>query len=90
MLIQDSPDATELGAMPGPEPAPAGVDTGMADLPFAAIYRRFLFAGFDAAQAGNLSARIAGLGPVRGGWRAHEIEALLFLRHLVDDGRVGP
>jgi hypothetical protein len=58
------------------------------ELTFAGIYRRFVVAGFDAAQAGNLSAGMAGLWPGRGGRKAHEIESLCFLRRLIDDGRI--
>jgi hypothetical protein len=51
-------------------------------------FRRLRIAGLTAAQAGNLTARLSGLSPVRTGWSVAEIERLLFLRSLVDSGRV--
>lgn len=60
-------------------------------LPVAApeiTFRRLRIAGLTAAQAGNLTARLSGLSPVRTGWSVTEIERLLFLRSLVDSGRV--
>jgi hypothetical protein len=61
------------------------------ELPVAApeiTFRRLRIAGLTAAQAGNLTARLSGLSPVRTGWSVAEIERLLFLRSLVDTGRV--
>jgi hypothetical protein len=61
------------------------------ELPAAApgvTFRRLRIAGLTAAQAGNLTARLSGLAPVRTGWSVNEIERLLFLRSLVDSGRV--
>jgi hypothetical protein len=61
------------------------------ELPVAApeiTFRRLRIAGLTAAQAGNLTARLSGLSPVRTGWSVSEIERLLFLRSLVDTGRV--
>jgi hypothetical protein len=61
------------------------------ELPVAApgvTFRRLRIAGLTAAQAGNLTARLSGLSPVRTGWNVVEIERLLFLRSLVDSGRV--
>jgi hypothetical protein len=61
------------------------------ELPVAApgvTFRRLRIAGLTAAQAGNLTARLSGLSPVRTGWNVVEIERLLFLRSLVDTGRV--
>jgi hypothetical protein len=51
-------------------------------------FRRLRIAGLTTAQAGNLTARLSGLSPVRTGWSVVEIERLLFLRSLVDSGRV--
>ena len=51
-------------------------------------FRRLRIAGLTTAQAGNLTARLSGLSPVRTGWSVSEIERLLFLRSLVDSGRV--
>jgi hypothetical protein len=40
------------------------------------------------AEAGNLVALANGLSPVEGGWDPREIERLLFMRYLVDRGRL--
>jgi hypothetical protein len=44
--------------------------------------------GFRPAEAGNLTAYLHGLAPVASGWTPHEIERLLFLRHLVQHGHL--
>jgi hypothetical protein len=46
-------------------------------------------AGLSREEAGNLTARLAGIGPVRGGWSVTEIERLRFLRWLADAERCG-
>jgi hypothetical protein len=45
--------------------------------------------GFRSDEAGNLTAYLQGLTPVKGGWAVGEIERLLFVRHLVDRGDLG-
>ncbi len=50
-------------------------------------YRALLMAGFTTVEAGNLLALESGLRPVAGGWRLREIEALLFLRDLLERRR---
>ena len=50
-------------------------------------YRELRTRGFCADEGGNLTAWLFGLPPVAGGWRPREIEALLFLRHLVGSDR---
>jgi hypothetical protein len=80
MFLHETP-APLIGLGPAQEPA----------LPVAApevTFRRLRIAGLTAAQAGNLTARLSGLSPVRTGWSVNEIERLLFLRSLVDSGRV--
>ncbi|HEU4674020.1 MAG TPA: hypothetical protein VFS32_14105 [Candidatus Limnocylindrales bacterium] len=80
MFLNDSP-AGLIGSASAEEPA----------LPVAApgvTFRRLRIAGLTTAQAGNLTARLSGLSPVRTGWSVNEIERLLFLRSLVDSGRV--
>jgi hypothetical protein len=54
-----------------------------------AAYRGLRAIGLSEAEAGNLSAHIAGLGHVPQGWQIQEIERLLFIRSLVDTGRIG-
>jgi len=80
MFIHETP-AVHIG--------PALVDEP--ELPVAApdvTFRRLRIAGLTATQAGNLTARLSGLSPVRTGWSVGEIERLLFLRSLVESGRV--
>ena len=50
-------------------------------------FRRLRICGLSAEEAGNLTARLEGLRPVRDGWAVLEIERLVFLRWLVDRGR---
>ena len=45
--------------------------------------------GFRSEEAGNLTAYLQGLSPVKGGWAVGETERLLFLRHLVERGDLG-
>lgn len=52
-----------------------------------ATFRRLRFCGLTPEQAGNLTARLEGIKPIRGGWTVAEIERLNFLRWLVTRGR---
>jgi hypothetical protein len=52
-----------------------------------ATFRRLRFCGLSPQQAGNLTARLEGLRPIRDGWAVAEIERLVFLRWLVERGR---
>ena len=52
-----------------------------------ATFRRLCFCGLTPEQAGNLTARLEGLRPIRDGWSVIEIERLVFLRWLIDQGR---
>ena len=45
--------------------------------------------GLAPAEAGNLTAFMNGLRPVEQGWTVAEIGRLLFLRDLVERGRLG-
>ena len=53
-----------------------------------ALYRRLTVGGWTAREAGNLTAHLEGLGPVRHGWTIREIDHLLFLREMVETGRL--
>jgi hypothetical protein len=53
-----------------------------------AMYGRLRLCGLTEAQAGNLTARATGLSLGRRTWRLEEIQGLLFLRALVEDGRL--
>jgi hypothetical protein len=52
------------------------------------IYRRLTIGGWDAHEAGNLIAHIEGLRPARFGWSVREIDHLIFLRRMVESGRL--
>jgi hypothetical protein len=53
-----------------------------------ATYRDLGAKGLAPAEAGNLTAYLRGLRPVDRGWTVAEIDRLLFLRYLVDRGRL--
>lgn len=55
----------------------------------AVTYRLLGSRGFRSDEAGNLTAYLHGLPPVKGGWTVGDIERLLFLRHLVERGHLG-
>ena len=52
--------------------------------------RRLQLGGFTTTEAVNLTARLAGLPPVRTGWSLRQVEHLLFLRSIVESGRLDP
>ena len=52
--------------------------------------RRLQLDGFTLAEAANLTARLAGLAPARTGWSVRQVEHLLFIRSIVDSGRLEP
>ncbi|HXG40745.1 MAG TPA: hypothetical protein VNJ28_07355 [Candidatus Limnocylindrales bacterium] len=52
------------------------------------VYQRLRMAGLTGIEAGNLTAHLAGLRVARKGWTVQEIESLLFIRALVDGGRL--
>ena len=45
--------------------------------------------GLSVEQASNLTAHLAGIQPVPGGWSLAEVERLRFLRWMVSAGRLG-
>jgi len=51
-------------------------------------HRGLRVAGLDATQAANLTARLVGLRAAKTGWSLREIEGLLFIRSLVESGRL--
>jgi hypothetical protein len=53
-----------------------------------ATYRDLGARGLAPTEAGNLTAYLRGLRPVDQGWTVAEIDQLLFLRYLVDGGRL--
>ena len=80
MFLNDTPPAF-AGRGPVEEPVVPVAAPGV-------TFRRLRVAGFTSTQAGNLTARLSGISPARSGWSVNEIERLLFLRSLVDTGRV--
>jgi hypothetical protein len=55
--------------------------------PARTVFTRLLQCGLTVEEAGNLTARLAGLEWSATGWRPSEIQRLLFLRWLVETGR---
>lgn len=53
------------------------------------MYRDLGAIGLAPREAGNLTAYVRGIRPAEGGWTVAEIDRLLFLRYLVDRGRIG-
>ena len=53
-------------------------------------YRALVAMGWTLAEAGNLAAHLAGLDITRKEWRITEVEGLLFIRSLFQDGRLDP
>ena len=51
-------------------------------------FRDLLTKGLDPAEAGNLTAFVNGLQPMGTSWTVAEIDRLMFLRYLVERGRV--
>ena len=51
-------------------------------------YRGLVAMGWSIAEAGNLAAHLAGLEITRRGWRIGEVEGLMFIRSLVEEGRI--
>lgn len=58
------------------------------DLPVAATTRRLQLCGLSTAEAANLTAHLSGLAVAESGWTVHQIEHLLFLRSIVESGRL--
>jgi hypothetical protein len=52
------------------------------------IYRQLTIGGWDPREAGNLIAHLEGLRPARFGWTVREIDHLIFLRRMAEDGRL--
>jgi hypothetical protein len=51
-------------------------------------YHRLRMVGLSPTEAGNLTAHLNGLRIADQGWTLHEIERLLFMRALVEGGRI--
>ena len=57
-------------------------------LPVAATTRRLQLCGLSVAEASNLTAHLNGLPAVKSGWTVRQIAHLLFLRSIVETGRL--
>src|SRR2546426_3040181 len=81
--------APSVAQHPHGRPLPVVASQHRADRSAApATYRDLRARGLAAREAGNLTAYLVGLRPVRTGWTAAEIDRLLFLRYLVDRCRI--
>ena len=60
------------------------------DLTVATMTRRLQQCGLSSTEAANLTAHLRGLPAVESGWSAPQIAHLLFLRSILESGRLGP
>ncbi len=58
------------------------------NLPVAATTWRLQLCGLSVTEASNLTAHLNGLPAVKTGWTVRQIEHLLFLRSIVETGRL--
>jgi len=65
-------------------------ETAWRDIRTAVMARRLQMSGLTLAEASNLTAHLAGLPPARTGWSLRQVEHLLFLRSIVETGRLAP
>ena len=63
-------------------------ETARRDVVAALTARRLQMSGLSLAEASNLTAHLAGLPPARTGWTLRQVEHLLFLRSIVETGRL--
>jgi hypothetical protein len=91
------PSPAHVGRKPqmGTTPTTAGEsiadhETARRSFEVAVTARRLQLGGFTLTEASNLTARMAGLPPVRTGWSVRQVEHLLFLRSIVETGRLEP
>jgi hypothetical protein len=66
----------------------AATTSDLPSTPPRATYRELRAKGLDPAEAGNLTAYVHGLQPMGTSWTVAEIDRLLFLRYLVERGRL--
>lgn len=65
-------------------------ETARRSVEVAVTARRLQLGGLSLTEASNLTAHLAGLPPVRTGWSLRQVEHLLFLRSIVETGRLDP
>ena len=63
-------------------------ETARRDVAAALTTRRLVMSGLSLAEASNLTAHLAGLPPARTDWTLRQVEHLLFLRSIVETGRL--
>jgi hypothetical protein len=73
----------------GPDPI-QDHESAKRSIEVAVTARRLQLDGFTAAEAASLTARLAGLAPARTGWSVRQVEHLLFIRSIVESGRLDP
>jgi hypothetical protein len=87
-----SAEAAATGDATGVAGSAVGVETDARDaaveLANRATWRRLRMAGWSAEEAGNLVGFLAGLPVGRQAWTLREVENLMFIRRMVDQGRI--
>jgi hypothetical protein len=64
-------------------------ETARRAMPIAITVRRLQMCGFSPVEAATLAGRLTGLPVTRSGWTARQVEYLVFLRAIVESGRLG-
>jgi hypothetical protein len=82
MTAPTQPSMIDLMLRSAPEPDRAEAR------PARVLFTRLWMCGLTAEQAANLTARLEGLEAADSGWSLVEVERLLFLRWLVESGRL--
>jgi hypothetical protein len=68
----------------------AGRERARGGLSVAATTRRLQMCGLSITEAANLTAHLSGLPAVESGWSVRQIAHLLFLRSILETGRLVP
>ena len=64
-------------------------ETARRAMPVAMTVRRLQMCGFNPIEAATLAGRLTGLPVTRSGWTVRQVEYLVFLRAIVESGRLG-
>ena len=65
-------------------------ETARRGVEVSATARRLQQGGLSSTEASNLTAHLVGLAPAKTGWNLRQVEHLLFLRSIVESGRLHP
>jgi hypothetical protein len=65
-------------------------ETARRDVEVKVVARRLQQGGLTSGEASNLTAHLVGLAPAKTGWNLRQVEHLLFLRSIVESGRLQP